>query len=247
MKIGLQLYSVRDCIHSGEDFRKVLKEVKGMGYEGVEFAGYAGLTPEEIKDALDESGLIAVSSHESVDRLENNLEEIISYTLAHGAKIIACSYSPTGSEADLERLQRVMEAAKAAAEPHGIAMAYHNHSHEFLPLPDGIRPIDRIQQFSRLEPDTYWVYHSGVSPAQYLLEHVKDIALVHLKDGDENGHPCAVGEGKNDIADILKASEKIGTEWVIVENDNPVPDGLSDVRRSMEWIKAACMRPASPL
>ena len=49
MKIGLQLYSVRDCIHSGEDFRKVLKEVKGMGYEGVEFAGYAGLTPEEIK------------------------------------------------------------------------------------------------------------------------------------------------------------------------------------------------------
>ena len=66
MKIGLQLYSVRDCIHSGEDFRKVLKEVKGMGYEGVEFAGYAGLTPEEIKDALDESGLIAVSSHESV-------------------------------------------------------------------------------------------------------------------------------------------------------------------------------------
>ena len=52
---------------------------------------------------------------------------------------------------------------------------------------------------------------------------------------------------RNDIADILKASEKIGTEWVIVENDNPVPDGLSDVRRSMEWIKAACMRPASPL
>lgn len=237
MKIGLQLYSVRDCIHSGEDFKRVLKEIKEMGYAGVEFAGYAGLTPEEIKEALDASGLIAVSSHEGVDRLEHNLDEIISYTLTHGAKIIACSYSPTASEADLERLQRVLEAAKAAAEPLGITMAYHNHSHEFIPLPEGIRPIDRIQKFSRLEPDTYWVYHSGVSPTQYLTENAKDIALVHLKDGDKNGNPCAVGEGTNDVAGILEAAEKIGAEWVIVENDNPVPDGLSDVRRSMEWIK----------
>lgn len=45
MKIALQLYSVRDCIQSGEDMRAVMKKIKAMGYEGVEFAGYAGLSP----------------------------------------------------------------------------------------------------------------------------------------------------------------------------------------------------------
>ena len=40
MKIALQLYSVRDCIQSGEDMRAVMKKIKAMGYEGVEFAGY---------------------------------------------------------------------------------------------------------------------------------------------------------------------------------------------------------------
>lgn len=216
--------------------RAVMKKIKAMGYEGVEFAGYAGLSPQEVKAALDEAGLVAVSSHEGVDRLEASLEEIMAYTLADGAKIIACSYSPTATEEDMARLERVMKAARAAAEPHGITLAYHNHSHEFEPLPDGVRPIDRIAGFCKLEPDTYWVYNSRVDPYQYLKEHAKDIALVHLKDGDENGNPCAIGEGKNDILGILRASAEIGVEWVVVENDDPTPDGLSDVQRSIEWI-----------
>ena len=29
----------------------------------------------------------------------------------------------------------------------------------------------------------------------------------------------------------------MGAEWVIVENDNPVPDGFSDVARSMDTLK----------
>ena len=53
---------------------------------------------------------------------------------------------------------------------------------------------------------------------------------------DENGNPCAIGEGKNDILGILRASAEIGVEWVVVENDDPTPDGLSDVQRSIEWI-----------
>lgn len=237
MKMALQLYSVRDCIPTGKDMLDVLKKVKEMGYEGVEFAGYAGLSPEEIKTALDEAGLVAVSSHEDVNRLESSLDEIMAYTLAHGAKFIACSYAPTATQEDLARLERVMEAAKKAAQPHGITLAYHNHSDEFKPFEDGVRPIDRIAGFCKLEPDTYWVYNSQVDPYQYLKDHAADIALIHLKDGDEDGHPCAIGEGKNDILGILKASEEIGVEWVVVENDDPTPDGLSDVKRSIDWIK----------
>jgi len=47
-----------------------------------------------------------------------------------------------------------------------------------------------------------------------------------------------LGEGENSIEAILAAAERLGIEWLIVENDNPVPDGLSDVARSMAYLKS---------
>ena len=52
------------------------------------------------------------------------------------------------------------------------------------------------------------------------------------------GTPCALGEGENDIAAVIDAAKAIGLEWIIVENDDPVPDGISDVTRSMTYLKA---------
>ena len=39
MKIGLQMYSLREEIHDAESLLAALKKVKELGYEGVEFAG----------------------------------------------------------------------------------------------------------------------------------------------------------------------------------------------------------------
>ena len=63
------------------------------------------------------------------------------------------------------------------------------------------------------------------------------IGLVHLKDGSLNANPCAIGEGKNDIQSIIDATKEIDLEWLIVENDNPEPDGLSDSARSIHNLK----------
>ena len=62
MKVALQVYSVRDVINK-ENFYDVLKQIKDMGYDGVEFAGLYEHDPKEIKKFLDEIGLEAVSSH----------------------------------------------------------------------------------------------------------------------------------------------------------------------------------------
>ncbi len=242
MKIGLQLFTVRDHIRTGEDMAEVLKKVKAMGYEGVEFAGYAGLKPEEVRKALDEAGIEAVSSHTGIDELESSAEEALAYALASGAKFMVCSYASTDTKEKLLRVERVMKNVRSLAEPHGITVGYHNHSHEFKPLSDGTVPIEYIAGHAcKLEPDTYWVYYAGTDPADFLREHADRIALVHLKDGSTDGKPCAVGEGSNDVAGILKAAEELGTEWVIVENDNPVPDGLSDAKRSIDWLKTHFM------
>ncbi len=238
MKIGLQLYTIRDCIKSGEDLAEALKKVKAMGYDGVEFAGYAGLTPQEVRKALDDAGIEAVSSHTGIDGLEASMEEVVAYAVAAGEKFLVCAGSRTETKEDLLRLERVMKKVKGLAQPHGIIVGYHNHAHEFVPLSDGTLPIEYIaENVCKLEPDTFWVYRAGTDPAAFIREHAQQTALIHLKDGNDKGKPCAIGEGVTDIPGILQAAKELGKEWVIVENDDPVPDGLSDVQRSIRWLK----------
>ena len=61
MKYGLQLYSVRDITE--KDIEYAMKETAAMGYSFVEFAGFQGKTPEEIKSYLDKYNLGVSGTH----------------------------------------------------------------------------------------------------------------------------------------------------------------------------------------
>ena len=62
MDIALQLYSVRE--EFAADPEGTLKALAEMGYNGVEFAGYAGKTAEEMKALLEKYNLYAKAAHE---------------------------------------------------------------------------------------------------------------------------------------------------------------------------------------
>ncbi len=57
MKIGLQLYTIRDSYNHAQEFKESLKRVKELGYDQVEFAGYGDLSAVELRQYLDEVGL----------------------------------------------------------------------------------------------------------------------------------------------------------------------------------------------
>ena len=90
--------------------------------------------------------------------------------------------------------------------------------------------------FCKLEIDTYWSFCAGIKNSEYLPAHKDQIALIHIKDG-KNRKPTALGEGENDLLDIVKGVKAIGLDWVILENDDPVPTGLEDIKRSYKWLK----------
>ena len=52
------------------------------------------------------------------------------------------------------------------------------------------------------------------------------------------GHPKALGEGECDLDAVLDAAQAMGMEWLIVENDDPVPTGFEDITRSLAYIKS---------
>src|SRR2546430_13681937 len=66
-RIGLQLYTVR---HEMErDVERTLARVAAIGYRDVEFAGYFGKSPTEVRAMLDRHGLAAPSAHVGFDSL----------------------------------------------------------------------------------------------------------------------------------------------------------------------------------
>ena len=238
MKFAVQLYSVRDHIKTGDDMLDVLGKVKEIGFDGVEFAGYFGLSAEALRERCDELGLTVVGSHLGLDDyLPENLDKTLAYGKALGAKYLGVGGAPHSTYEEAKHTGEVLGAASVKAKEMGMDTYYHNHTEEFTALKDGKNAMDIISgEGCLLELDTYWSFCAGIDNTKYLREHKEKIALVHLKDG-VNRKPTALGEGENDLANIVTGVNAIGMDWVILENDDPVPTGLEDITRSYKWLK----------
>jgi len=60
-----------------------------MGYQGVEFAGYYGLTAEQLRKLLDDNGIVCCGTHTGLDTLlGDNLEKTIEFNKTLGNKYL---------------------------------------------------------------------------------------------------------------------------------------------------------------
>lgn len=238
MKLAVQLYTLRKDYSNGEEFLKILEKVKEIGFDGVEFAGYAGLEPEVIKAKLDELGLVAVGCHMDLEDYEGDkLEESIKIGKTLGMEYMGIGGADHSTKEDVDRLVDVFSKANERGKDEGIKFYYHNHTEEFENEIDGKLIMDRIAEGAYLEIDTYWSYCGGADNYKYITEHKDYIVLLHVKDGIDR-HPMALGEGNNDLLSVFKAAKDSGIEWLVLENDDPKPNGIDDIARSMAYFKA---------
>lgn len=241
MKFAVQMYSLRHHIANGEDLLKVLEEVKKIGFDGVEFAGFFGLDAKTIKAKLDELGLVAVGAHMGTgDLVPEKIDDTLAFIETLGAKTFGVGGGDTETEEALEKTMEIMRGACEKAAEKGVKVYFHNHTQEFLPPMFATEPgliFDRIKTVCYMQVDTYWSFHAGQDNYKLISDNKDRIVHLHIKDGID-GYPKALGEGNNDLATVVKAAKDNGIEWLILENDDPEPDGLSDVTRSMAWLNA---------
>lgn len=239
MKYAVQLYTLRrDCTNGGE-FLALFKKVKALGFDGVEFAGWHDLPIAEIRNALDEAGLVAVGCHCSMDTFdtEEKIHEAITIAKTLGMDCYGVGGAPHTTQEDVDHLREVFRKANEIGEKEGIRFYYHNHDEEFEIKLDGKMVEELIAEDAWLEIDTYWSHYAGMNNTE-LIDSLKDrIIHLHVKDGLD-GDPLALGEGDCDVAAVLKAAKKLDLPWVVLENDNPTPTGLADIERSMAFFKA---------
>ncbi len=239
MKIAVQVYSVRDAINDEASLLKALERIKEIGYDGVEFAGYFGASAQTIRTKLDELGLVCVGGHIGLDDFApEKLEETIEFQHTLGAKAIGVGGAPHSTQEECVKTGKVLGRARDyAMEKYGMTTYYHNHSEEFRPMRNKRLPIDVIGSYCNLEIDTYWSFYAGVDNYKFLLANMANIVHLHVKDGVD-GHPKALGEGNCDLISVVRAAKAMELEWLIVENDDPVPNGFEDIARSLTFLKA---------
>ena len=75
INIGIQLYSVREEIEKyGLD--TVLGVIRDAGFDSVEFAGFYGLTPAQMKQKLEQFNLIPLAAHIGIDGIDESIPYI---------------------------------------------------------------------------------------------------------------------------------------------------------------------------
>ena len=243
LKIGLQLYTLREELE--QDFEGTLRKVAEMGYKGVEFYHYFGRSAEEVKQLLEETGMVALGAHRPYDALLNDTEQEISYNLAIGNTNLIVPYL-TEEQRNWEKVAADLRTIGEKVKARGAVLSYHNHDFEFtehygeLTAFDGVFaevPADLLQ----VEMDTCWVFVGGYDPVAYIQKYAGRLPIIHLKDMKkrEDGSPETVvlGEGEINLSGILEAAAEAGVEWAVVEQDYCSRSPLASVEDSLNWVK----------
>lgn len=236
MEYGIQLYSVRDLAE--KDFAAALEAVAKMGYTHVEFAGFFNYPAKEVKAMLDNNGLKVSGTHSLLDELDGDFAALMKYqhTIGNTKYVVGTRFKTAEQLAktieDLNKYQRLL-----AAE--GIALGLHNHDKEFRPNDAGQLPVQVLWDNTDIvfEVDTYWVYIAGKDPVKIIEEMKSRVPMIHLKDGDDQRNGFSLGSGTAPVAAVREKAIELGMH-IIVESEGLQPDGVSEVGRCMDYLKA---------
>lgn len=186
--VGLQLYSVRSDL--ARDFEGTLKAVSEMGYDGVEFAGLYGKSPDEVKALCEKYNLTPISAHIPLSEMMADAENVFSAYKTIGCKYAAVPYigveERPGHSNYHSTVEKIAELGTIAAK-YGIQLMYHNHDFEFVKLDNGEYGLDDLYSSVSTdqltaELDLCWVNVAGVDPCEYLKKYSDRIPVVHFKD-----------------------------------------------------------------
>jgi len=238
--VSLQLYTLREA--SGKDFPAVIRAVSGIGYAGVEPAGFYGLKPRELRKLVEDQGMRVSSNHGPWSSPEN-FAQIIDTAGELGVQLVSSGFGPeafadmAAIRATAEKVNLMDERLRAA----GLTLFLHNHWWEF-DLIDGRLKYDVFAELAptvAFEIDTYWAANFGaVDPAAVVKRHAKRAPLLHIKDGPllKDQPMVAVGSGKMDFRKLIGAADPKVLQWLVVELDECATDMLQAVRASHDWL-----------
>ena len=215
MKVGIQLYSVKD--HLAKDGLGTMKEVAKIGYKYVEpfiSSNYPvgeaekayglGMTRDDAKAFLDDTGIKLVGGHYYYPG-NPEFEAMCDYYAYLGAKNFGSGgdFYPGGKDELLRKIELMVKDAEIAKK-YGLRYYYHNHFWEYQKF-DGKTVMEIIAEETDpdlvyFEQDNYWAARGGVDPVVEAKKLKGRLILMHQKDYSKTANePISMFEKLVDI------------------------------------------------
>ncbi len=260
-QMALQLYSIRSVFNDGNYQQKhaeVFKQLRDMGFTGVEAASYNngkfyGVSPEQYRQDCIAAGLEPISSHATrgLNRQELDNHDFTAALqwwdqaiAAHKAAGMTYLVTPSGPvPKNLKEAQTLCDYYNAIGErcrQAGLSYGYHTHSHEYQKVEGtpwieimlkNVKPENMFWQM-----DVYWCVMAQQSPVVWFKKFPGRCRMLHIKDLYELGQSGMLG-----FDAIFQNAGLCGLENYIVELE--ATDGtisiMEGVRRSAEYLNNA--------
>ncbi len=264
-KIAAPLYILRN--ECRQDLFAVLEQLKHLGYDGVEFLGFFGRKPQEIKEKLGQIGLIAIGNHVDYDEFSKDIQGTIEAHKTVGCKYITITGLTKEQLADGAALtayiEMVTEIGNQCREQ-GMILLYHNHDRELLVKQDKYaleEILDRVPAESlAFEPDLGWMAIGGAKPDYFLEKYLGRCPIIHLKDfyaedisqignvhelGSERGAAAhsffefrPTGYGIANLPALMNKIAANQPEWLLADHDLAYDrDSYFDLQISLDYIR----------
>jgi sugar phosphate isomerase/epimerase len=233
LPVGFQVWTVKDMLI--KDFPGTLKMMAGLGYQSLEMCsppGYesSGFGPlmkmkaKEMKQIINDAGLICESSHYGFSELKNNLDERITFAKESGQKQMILSSFGLPAKATMsdwlksaDELNKIGEKVKKS----GLHMGYHNHHMEFEKI-DGTLIYDALlkqfnPEFIKMQFQVA-VISIGYKASTYFTKYPGRFISAHLADySSTEKKEVPVGQGIVDWKEFFATIDKGGVKNIFVE------------------------------
>ena len=229
MKIGAQLYTVREFTQSKEDFEETVKKIADIGYECVQISA---ISPEilatDVAEICKKYGLEIVITHTPLDRLKDDLEAVIK-----DHEVMACKYIGLGAltwgtgnakQGYDDFMSDFVQISKKIKDA-GYQFMYHNHDFEFMKIGE----MTALEYLATKMPDAgftldvFWIQAGGGDPVWWLKKLAGRVDVIHLKDYviyEGERRMAEVGEGNLNWEGIFEAAVEAGVQYGMVEQDD---------------------------
>jgi len=248
MKIGAQLYTVREHTQTAADFDATIKKIAGIGYKYVQVSAIGPIPAQEVADICKAHNIENVITHTNPTRIKNETDAVIAEHRIMGANYIGIGSMPGDYERSTKGVRQfIADFTPAAEKIHaaGMTLMYHNHDFEFEKY-DGKLMIDYlVEEFPLLgfTLDTYWVQAGGADPAAWIKKLAGRVNVIHVKD-------MAWAKGKQILAEVMEgnlnwigifeACVAAGVKHAMVEQDECYgADPFQCLKKSLDNIKEA--------
>jgi len=233
MPLGFQVWTVKDMLI--KDFPGTLKMMAGLGYQSLEMCSPPGyessgfgplmkLKARDMKQIINDAGLICKSSHYGMEELRNHLYERITFAAESGqTQMIMSSFGlpEKASLSDWMKCADELNKMGVKTKKAGIQMGYHNHHMEFQKIDGSLIYDSLLKQFDPeyikmqfqvavisigYKASTYFTKY----PGRFISAHLADWSPVEKKE-------VPIGKGIVDWKEFFATIKKGGVKNIFVE------------------------------